>query len=96
MKFSTVLFGYRRYPSRPSLADLVVIADPAVRRLALGELNRLLDAGLVSAYVPAAADFWNVWLGHQLAPPQGERVTLDEWARRFASQRSSEQPGGAA
>jgi hypothetical protein len=96
MKFTMLMFGGRRYPTRPSLADLCVIQDPVVHRLALVELNRLLDAGLASVYVPAAADFWNVWLGHQLAPPHGRRITLNEWASEFAAQRSSEQPGAAA
>jgi hypothetical protein len=96
MKFSTVFFGGKHYPARPSLFDLAIIAEPAVRRLALVELHRLLDAGLAGVYVPAAADFWNVWLEAPIAPPHGQRIRLDEWAQQFATQHPAGQPGGGA
>lgn len=99
MKFNTAFFANRRYPSRPSLADLEIISDPALRRVALAELNRIVDAGLARVYVPAAADFWNVWLEALFAPPHGERVTLEERCQRFVAQHGltdGTRPGGGA
>lgn len=94
MKF-TIPFRAPKKPLRPTLADLSSIGDPELRRLALVELNRIVDAGLASVYVPAAADFWNVWLGRELAPPHGERVTLETWCCRFEARHRSHK-GGAA
>jgi hypothetical protein len=95
MKFSILAHTPNR-PTRPQLTDLGVISDPVVQRLALVELNRILDSGQVSAYMPAAADWWNLWLGKELAPPHGRRVKLEEWVQQFAAQHASGRPGGAA
>jgi hypothetical protein len=82
--------------SRPTLADMTMIDDPHLQRLALVELNCIIDAGVASVYVPAAADFWNVWLGREHAPTQGMRVTLEERSRQLVVRHSAGQPGGAA
>jgi hypothetical protein len=65
MKF-TIAGRHRSRPSRSALADLVGISDPSVRRLALVELNRLLDAELADVYHPICADTLSgLWL-HEL------------------------------
>lgn len=83
--------------NRPTLGDLTMIADPMLRQAAFAELNRILDAGLANVYIPAAADFWNIWLGQQLAPPYSQRVHLEDWSQQFVAQYTMNgQQGGAA
>ena len=93
----SILRRTSKKPSRPSLADMATIEDPQLRRLALVELHRLLDAELADVYHPIGGEFWNVWLGHRLVPG-GERVRLEDWCHRFVAQHQSSgsQPGGAA
>jgi hypothetical protein len=94
MKF-TIAVRHRSRPSRPALADLAGIPDPSVRRLALVEPNRLLDAELADVYHPIGAPFWNVWLSHRLVPG-GEHIRLEDWCQRYAALREVNQPGGGA
>ena len=98
MKFITAVRTPKK-PSRPTLADMASIGDPQLRRLALIELNRLLDEELADCYTPIGASFWNVWLSHRLVPG-GERVRLTDWCARFVDQHSSgndgTRPGGGA
>jgi hypothetical protein len=90
------LFRTPKKPARPTLADMASIGDPQLQRLALVELNRLLDAELADVYHPIGAPFWNVWLSHRLVPG-GERVRLEDWCERFVAQHADgSRPGGGA
>jgi hypothetical protein len=63
---------------------------------ALATLNHLHDTGVARAYVPADGGHWNLWLEAPIAPPAGQRLTLDEWVVQFAKQYPTGLPGGAA
>jgi hypothetical protein len=64
------------------------IPDRALAAAALAELQRLQHLELIDVYLPAGwvaaghRDF-NVWLGHVLVPPQGRRMTPQEWCERW-------------
>jgi hypothetical protein len=53
--------------------------DPEVRKAAVKELNRLIEAGEIRVYTTPDQTNWNVWVEEP-----GRRQTLLEWAEEFA------------
>jgi hypothetical protein len=62
------------------LADMqAFIPDQAAAQLALGLLFIQVIEDDISIYARPNDLGFNIWLGHALRPPQGERLTLKEW-----------------
>jgi hypothetical protein len=64
------------------------IADPVRAAQAYWDLQHLVKLDLANVYLPAgwvAAGHrrFNVWLDRRMAPPHGERVTLEEWCQHY-------------
>lgn len=92
------LFSRRRddKPDFPTRADLPALSQEQAAA-ALEALRDLVAQDLAHVYTrgfrrPGERWRFNVWLGEELVPPGGERLTLDEWAMRFITWR----PGGDA
>jgi hypothetical protein len=64
------------------------ISNPERAEYALEALQDLVRRDLVDVYLPAgwvAAGHrrFNVWMDRRIAPPSGERITLEEWCARW-------------
>lgn len=67
------------------------IPDKVAAAAAFLALVQLQQRGLIDIYLPAG---WvtaqhrrfNVWISHQLRPPHGERVTLEQWCADYSAQ----------
>jgi hypothetical protein len=108
------LFGRGKLRPELTLDDVAqYIPDPERAPQALWDLQYLVSLGLADVYLPAgwvAAGHrrFNVWLDRRMAPPSGQRITLEDWcARWFAREdgwrqwvanvlRGAGDPGGAA
>lgn len=91
-----------RMVDAPSPRDLPNY-DYGTATAALAHLFEQAQADRLDYYRPISADYWNVWLNDMLDPQtgyRGVRMTLDEFARRFATgtlpSQQPEQKGGAA
>lgn len=89
-------------PAPLTLGDVAqFIGDPTHAATAFHELQRLQDEELIDVYLPAGSIVagtrrFNVWLGHQVRPPHGERITLQEWANEWLASQGSSTGGDAA
>lgn len=93
--------------SEPTLTldDVLVFFpdDKEAAAAAFVSLMQMAEAGLIDLYLPAGWSVvphrrWNIWIGDDVKPPSGARVTLAEWCGDFRAmwqEERQERKGGA-
>ena len=72
--------------------------DKEAAAAAFVSLAQMVEEGLIDLYLPAGWSVvphrrWNVWIGDDMRPPAGARVTLAEWCGDFRAAWNEDRKG---